>query len=102
MLAPCCTKLKDKSKYMSLPVGAQVAFTVKDVKKRTDKPKYNYIKADGTDLGFHHEFISECGCILTVGILSLMYALRGIRVDKGMRVSISRNGHDVYEAKVVN
>jgi len=89
------------SNFIKLPIGTKVQFTVKDIKKITNKPQFDLKNKDGVSSGYHFEFHTDKG-ILTVGSWSLLFALKNAGVDKDDEVEIDHRGKGEYIVTKVN
>ena len=89
-----------KGNWISLKVGETAEFTIKEIKKVTDNPDYHFKKKDGSNLGYHYEFITDKGN-LTVGSFGLFFALKNAMADVGLKVKVTHPERGKYTAELL-
>ncbi|MAF43222.1 MAG: hypothetical protein CMI54_03505 [Parcubacteria group bacterium] len=90
-----------KSPYIKMKIGdAPVEMVVQEIRKVTNKPKFDFKRKDGSTEGFHYEFQTDKG-ILTVNTYALRSALRTATINVGCRIKVHRPERGKYVVSLI-
>ena len=84
-----------QSQYIKFGIGKEIEVTIKEVKKITDKEKFDFKDKAGLSQGYHYNFITDKG-ILTVNTWALLSVLRDGLVREGDRVRLKHTDKGKY------
>ena len=94
---------EDAGQFLKTGIGSEWTFTVKEVRKiTTGDPKFHYKRKDGTDLGYHHELVTDDNAIYTVNTFALKRALGEKEVVEGSHITIKHPARGIYDITLHN